>query len=310
MRPVALAFLAFLAGLGSGAAQDAPAANELAADLRGDARLTAIVTAFSTGYGKDFQGATRGARGEVVLHFRGREFLYDDGRKKSFAELLETPDIKDTFCQLYPLRNPTDKLPENFDPGRFRVEALFKTLYGASASEVSQNCVMVDFCGHKVKFNARCGAAGALDSVGKELSALFASRPDLKVYLDELGGTLEWRFIAGTQRLSNHSFGSAIDLNVKLSDYWRWDGGAGLASFSRKNWPIEIIEAFERHGFIWGGKWWHYDTMHFEYRPELIAFARAFSSEAATGPESELKSFNAPAGKSIEPLVPLTDSAR
>jgi hypothetical protein len=27
---------------------------------------------------------------------------------------------------------------------------------------------------------------------------------------------------------------------------------------------------FEKHGFIWGGKWYHYDTMHFEYRPELL----------------------------------------
>jgi hypothetical protein len=22
---------------------------------------------------------------------------------------------------------------------------------------------------------------------------------------------------------------------------------------------------FEKHGFIWGGEWYHYDTMHFEY---------------------------------------------
>lgn len=28
--------------------------------------------------------------------------------------------------------------------------------------------------------------------------------------------------------------------------------------------------AFERHGFIWGAKWYHYDSMHFEYRPELL----------------------------------------
>jgi hypothetical protein len=26
----------------------------------------------------------------------------------------------------------------------------------------------------------------------------------------------------------------------------------------------------EEEGFIWGGKWPMYDTMHFEYRPELI----------------------------------------
>ncbi|MDD5211432.1 MAG: M15 family metallopeptidase, partial [Sulfuricurvum sp.] len=26
-----------------------------------------------------------------------------------------------------------------------------------------------------------------------------------------------------------------------------------------------------KYGFIWGGRWYHYDTMHFEYRPELLA---------------------------------------
>jgi hypothetical protein len=30
------------------------------------------------------------------------------------------------------------------------------------------------------------------------------------------------------------------------------------------------VEIFERHGFIWGGKWGHFDTMHFEYRPEFF----------------------------------------
>src|ERR1700737_4809713 len=26
--------------------------------------------------------------------------------------------------------------------------------------------------------------------------------------------------------------------------------------------PLEIVHIFEQHGFIWGGKWYHYDTMH------------------------------------------------
>jgi hypothetical protein len=30
------------------------------------------------------------------------------------------------------------------------------------------------------------------------------------------------------------------------------------------------VEIFEKHGFIWGGRWYHYDTMHFEYRPEIL----------------------------------------
>nr|WP_310556777.1 M15 family metallopeptidase [Flavobacterium sp.] len=34
--------------------------------------------------------------------------------------------------------------------------------------------------------------------------------------------------------------------------------------------PQKIVAIFEKYGFIWGGNWTHYDTMHFEYRPELI----------------------------------------
>jgi hypothetical protein len=44
--------------------------------------------------------------------------------------------------------------------------------------------------------------------------------------------------------------------------------------------PREIVEIFERHGFIWGGKWYHYGTMHFGYRPELIALAKSKSGTA------------------------------
>ena len=32
-----------------------------------------------------------------------------------------------------------------------------------------------------------------------------------------------------------------------------------------------IVHIFEKHGFIWGGRWLHYDTMHFEFRPEFYA---------------------------------------
>ena len=241
-----------------------------------DERLQVISSVFAKSYGDFFEGIVNTATGQIAMRFSGKEFLFDDGRKKSFDELLDQPDIEDMFCQSYPLANPTDRLPQNFDPGRIRVEALFKTLYGSNEGEVSRNCAIVDFCGHKVRFNTRCGAANALSSVGKDLEQLFKTKPELKIYTNELGGTFTWRLIAGTTRLSNHSFGNAIDLNVGKSNYWRWDSPARLAAFSRKNWPTEIIEAFERHGIIWGGKWWHYDTMHFEFRPDLIAFSRKF----------------------------------
>ena len=38
----------------------------------------------------------------------------------------------------------------------------------------------------------------------------------------------------------------------------------------KNRYPQAIVDAFEAEGFIWGGRWYHYDTMHFEYRPELL----------------------------------------
>jgi D-alanyl-D-alanine carboxypeptidase len=69
--------------------------------------------------------------------------------------------------------------------------------------------------------------------------------------------------------MSMHAYGAAIDLNLKFSDYWLWQKKADPIPY-RNRMPQEIVDIFERHGFIWGGKWYHYDTMHFEYRPELL----------------------------------------
>ena len=67
-----------------------------------------------------------------------------------------------------------------------------------------------------------------------------------------------------------HAWGAAIDINPAKSDYWLWHRAtAGLADRVNRV-PLEIVRVFERHGFIWGGRWVHYDTMHFEYRPELL----------------------------------------
>lgn len=76
--------------------------------------------------------------------------------------------------------------------------------------------------------------------------------------------------------MSAHSYGMSIDIGVKFSDYWRWDNPGKNETDSISYWnriPGEIVDVFEKHGFISGTKWYHYDTMHFEFRPDLLIHA-------------------------------------
>jgi hypothetical protein len=249
-----------------------------------DQKLVPILAALAAAYPKALQALEIRSDQRLFICLAGQKFIYDDGITKTSEQRLDHPDIKDMFHDTYPLANPTDRLPKDFDPGRYRVDALFMALYGDSELAVASKCVVVEFCGNRVKFNARYGAADALRAVSADLTPLLAQKPEIRSYVDKLAGTFNWRKVAGTESLSNHSFATAIDLNVKKAAYWRWVPLTQLETFSRKNWPTEIIETFERHGFIWGGKWWHFDTMHFEYRPEIIAYAK---SAAASAPKDK-----------------------
>lgn len=205
-------------------------------------------------------GVGRGRRGEEVVP-------YDDGQVKNPEQRIETPDLQDMFSERYrtgPIRK-VQRAEE--DPGRSRVEALFAARYGRSAAAVGAALVTVDFVGTRVRVHRLI--AGPLRAVAGRLSRLVTTQPELRPFLTALGGTFAWRPIAGTARRSTHSYGIAIDLNVKRAHYWRWRvTGAGMAW--NNSYPQEIVDAFEAEGFIWGGRWYHYDTMHFEYRPELL----------------------------------------
>jgi hypothetical protein len=106
------------------------------------------------------------------------------------------------------------------------------------------------------------GVADKLRAVAEEIERLPAK---IKRFAYPSAGTFNCRTVRDTGKRSMHAYGAAIDLNTKFADYWLWSK-AGY----RNRIPFEIVAIFERHGFIWGGKWGHFDTMHFEYRPELL----------------------------------------
>jgi D-alanyl-D-alanine carboxypeptidase len=190
---------------------------------------------------------------------------WDDGREKSFEEKLEAPDLEDTFSIPY---RPGPIVPvtrENEDPGRIRFDPLFQAAYGASEAQV--DVVDADFLGQRLQVHRR--VAPAFERVARRLTQALAKEPGLRSYVMHLGGTFTWRSIANTHRQSAHSYGVSIDLNVARSHYWEWAKPKQPVRWVNRI-PQVIVDAFEAEGFIWGGRWYHYDTMHFEYRPELL----------------------------------------
>ncbi len=195
----------------------------------------------------------------------GKTYPFDDGRAKSFEEKLDDPDLEDTFSIPYQAGPITPVTQEDEDPGRIRSEVLFHATYGASQAQV--DVVGIEFFGQKLKVHRK--VAPVFARVEKRLAAAVEKDPTLRPFLMNVGGTFNWRKIANSNRQSAHSYGVSIDLNVARSHYWEWAKPRTPVHWQNRI-PQVIVDAFEAEGFIWGGRWYHYDTMHFEYRPELL----------------------------------------
>ena len=209
-------------------------------------------------------------KGSVVL-WDGTKMRCDDGKRKDYLQRLDDTDIEDMFQEEYPLGK--HDIPEYLqDPGRYRCEAFFKKMYGRNAKAVRNNLVTLDWYGQKIPFTRINHAADSLMAVQREMKSRF---PDFEPFFQQ-SSSFNWRKVRGADRMSAHSYGMSIDIGVKFSDYWRWDNPGKNETDSISYWnriPGEIVDVFEKHGFISGTKWYHYDTMHFEFRPDLLIHA-------------------------------------
>jgi hypothetical protein len=214
---------------------------------------------------------------DKVLRWRdGTEMLLSDGNdNKPFAEQLQHASINDQMLMAYP-RGTFDKPPStNSDPGRLRNAAFFTKMYGdCTKGEVSPRLVSLNWLPKSWGKPIRITTVNGVDQQLRAVSAEIDTLPDaIKRTAYPIAGTYNCRAVADTGAPSPHGYGIAIDLNTRYSDYWFWqphDESRGLPIAYRNRMPQEIVAIFEKHGFIWGGKWYHFDTMHFEYRPELL----------------------------------------
>lgn len=120
-----------------------------------------------------------------------------------------------------------------------------------------------------------------LSLVEERILAEAKTDPQLRSWINNIS-TLDgwnWRSIANTQSRSFHAYGAAIDILPKSlggkETYWLWAARRkpdwwNISYNQRFHPPAAVIRAFEAYGFVWGGKWLFFDTMHFEYRPEIF----------------------------------------
>jgi len=222
-----------------------------------------------------------GAYPEALSGFDGANLIWRDGTRmpvgemhsgQTIDEVMKDGSILDQLAMAYPAGAPPE--PPRDDPGRIRNEAFFDKMYGdCRDGQVAPRLVRIVWLprtwGHSVSITSVNRVDRRLEAISRELDELPAVD---KKFLYPTGGTYKCRTVTETDRKSAHSWGIAIDLNPAFADYWRWRRSPDDGLVYRNHIPPEIVAVFERHGFIGGGRWSHYDTMHFEYRPELLGY--------------------------------------
>jgi hypothetical protein len=212
------------------------------------------------------------ASNELVSPAEDRRMLLTEPTDLPPEDMLTSASFADQFLYVYPLNyDQLSRVEPWFDPGRLRNAAFMEFLYFSDepSARASLQDVTHDSSGVRFRVTNRqgvsCQLAAVFESIGDQYPDVFES----------VGGSFNWRTISGTSRLSVHSYGAAVDLNTELGGYWIWSGAkAGSVGDYQSGIPREVVAEFERYGFIWGGKWHHFDGMHFEFRPELILYSR------------------------------------
>ncbi len=234
--------------------------------------------------------------GVPVIKVKGRVFAWAEGRLLPPALAEHWQDYAPQPFYPYPhdapdvtswsdekLADTEIRLASRRSSAPRRHSGFFDALWGVrNRTDAEDTQRVVRFLGFRVTVHS--ALALPLSRIEAHLTALRAHDRELDTFLrglDHLEG-YNWRDIAETQSRSNHAYGIAIDLIPRSyggkTPYWLWapqdDAGWYKTAWLNRWVPNKaVVEAFEEEGFIWGGKWTLFDTIHFEYRPEILALA-------------------------------------
>ncbi|MDR2245410.1 MAG: M15 family metallopeptidase [Treponema sp.] len=242
--------------------------------------------------------------GDWTLEIDGVRWYYAQGRFLPQEDVEKSEDFRPQFLYRYspeppgsldevsPWRQTANQIfsrrqtspgPAPYDrysnPGAIR-SPFFETIWQArSKEEAFSHQQWIKFLGRSVQIHQ--DIVEPLSRAEARIRELAKDSLEIQVWIKSLQSITgwNWRNIAGSESRSFHSYGAAVDLLMRaqagMETYWQWTAAKGIdwrsVPFARRqNPPIAVIRTLEEQGFIWGGRWSRYDTMHFEYHPELL----------------------------------------
>ena len=173
----------------------------------------------------------------------------------------------------------------------------------------------IDFDG-----NVNSGQIIVLDAVAASVKSIFMELYLLKFPLQQVSlitsfdgnddrsmeanntSSHNYRKVAGTSRLSLHSYGTAIDINPVQNPYILFEEGSNKATYlppssiqyanrlvnrlgkpDQKGYAEEVVDVFARHGFYWWGGYWDdpIDYQHFQLDRDVSYVLAKMQSEEA-----------------------------
>ena len=226
--------------------------------------------------------------GHVYFSVKGSPIYYMDGRMLSDEHRNDYLNY-DPMFYFYTL-GQMKELPESVPHPDNRSTDFLDALMGDTEHEIVESCSWIDFLDHRVFMHELCREA--LGRVERRIGDAGIESAEVRDFIQNIRimFSMDRRRVAGSESLSYHAYGLALDIVPRSYGgrqvYWRWTSvwknGWDRTPLSQR-WapPQAVIDAFEEEGFVWGGKWYHYDTIHFEYRPEIIMLNRQLKGEAA-----------------------------
>lgn len=250
--------------------------------LEGDPRVRAWVEAYGA-----LIDSVRYTEADVVFVMGDEPIHFQDGRMLTSESPAGSPDCDPIFYS-YPLGPLYEPTPVSDDDPTYCTEVL-ERLWGVSEGQIRGHGASTTFFGRRLFLNQL--AVDALAEVEGDLAQMARTDRDVARWVENLAITYSYidRGIAGSDTRSHHAWGLAVDFVPGSYGgrhvYWRWsrvhdrEGWHEIPLEDRWTPPLRVIETFEAHGFLWGGKWAHFDNIHFEYRPEIIAYNRLLAAD-------------------------------